>query len=49
VILADLTLLRSADGQKVYAYQIPLTFVWENNGWMMSYSSLKQIVKEAEP
>lgn len=48
VILADLTLLRAEIGQKVYAQQIPLTFVWENNGWMMSYSSLRQILKEAE-
>ena len=48
VVLADLTLLRAEDGQKVYAFQIPLNFVWENNGWLMSYSSFQQIVKEAK-
>lgn len=44
-VVLDLTLQRNGAAEPQTLAGVPLTFVWENNGWLLSYSGLEMIIK----
>lgn len=44
-VILDLSLQRAGSGEPQTLAAVPLTFVWENNGWLMSYSALELMIR----
>lgn len=44
-VILDLSLQRVGAAEAQALTAVPLTFVWENNGWLMSYSALELMIK----
>ena len=44
-VILDLSLQRAGAAEAQALTAVPLTFVWENNGWLMSYSALELMIK----
>lgn len=44
-VLLDFSIQRTGDSEAQTLAAVPLTFVWENNGWLMSYSALEMMIR----